>query len=243
MRTVAIVQARMGSTRLPGKVLQDIGGRTMLARVVEQASRAKLLDAVVVATTTGPADEAIVEECRSLRVPAFRGSEQDVLDRYHDAAHAHDADPVVRITSDCPLLDPDIVDEVISLFRREGPDYASNVTARTFPQGLDVEVFSRRALDRAWEDARQPYERVHVTPFIYQHGDRFRLATLKADRDYSGYRWTVDTPEDLTFVRNVYDRLGGHGRFGWRDVLSLLEREPRLTDINRGVRQKSLEEG
>ncbi len=243
MKTVAIVQARMGSTRLPGKVLQDIGGRTMLARVLERVGRAHLVDGLVVATTTGPEDEAILQECHRLRIPVHRGSAEDVLDRYHDAARVFDADPVVRITSDCPLLDPGVLDETVALFRRESPDYASNVTARSYPQGLDVEVIRRSALEAAWHAATKPYERVHVTPFIYRHQDRFRIATLRADADYSGYRWTVDTADDLAFVRAVYARLGGDGPFGWRAVLDLLAREPQLLEINRHVRQKALEEG
>lgn len=243
MKTLAIVQARMGSTRLPGKVLQDIGGKTMLARVLERAERSRLIDGVCVATTTGPEDDAIEEECRGLRVPVFRGSSEDVLDRYHRAARKFDADPVVRITSDCPLLDPDVLDDVVGLFRKETPDYASNVATRSFPQGLDVEVFRSAALEAAWREATKPFERVHVTPFIYQHPDRFRLATLRADADYSGNRWTVDTTDDMAFVRAVYARMGGDGRFGWRAILELLAREPQLADLNRHVRQKTLEEG
>lgn len=243
MKTVAIIQARMGSTRLPGKVLMDVGGSTMLARVVERTRRARGIDAVVVAATIDRRDDAILAECRSLDVPVTRGSEEDVLDRYHRAAAEHHADPVVRITSDCPLLEPAVLDQTLDAFREGHPDYASNVLERTFPQGLDVEVMRRDALERAWRAAKQPYERVHVTPYIYQHPDAFRLLAVRADGDYSGYRWTVDTAEDLAFVREIYSRLGRDGQFGWRDVLDLLRREPRLAEINRHVRQKSLEEG
>ena len=243
MTNVAIVQARMGSTRLPGKVLQDIAGRTMLARVVERASRCRSLDGVVVATTTGLEDDAIVEECRSVGVPVARGSREDVLDRYYRAAAERDADPIVRLTSDCPLLDPGVMGEVLDLFQKEGPDYASNVIVRTFPQGLDVEVVSRAALATAWREAKEPFERVHVTPFLYRHPERFRLANLTAGGDFSVHRWTVDEPRDLEFVRAVYARLGADGRFGWGEILDLLRREPGLLEINHGVRQKSLEEG
>ncbi len=243
MKPIAIIQARMGSTRLPGKVLMDIGGRSMLARVVERTRQSKCVDGTIVAATTNPQDEALVSECRNLAVPLFRGSEDDVLDRYYRAAIEHDADPVVRITSDCPLLDSQVVDQVVASFVETSPDYASNVTSRTFPLGLDVEVVSREALDRAWREADKSYERVHVTPYINRHPERFRLATVSAGQDYSGYRWTVDTPEDLAFVRAVYARLGRNGRFGWRDVLALVRREPGLIELNRGVRQKALEEG
>lgn len=243
MTAVAIVQARMGSTRLPGKVLMDIAGRTMLARVIERTRRARRVERVVVAATVDARDEPIVEECRRIDVPVVRGSEQDVLDRYHRAAEEYAADPVVRITSDCPLLEPTVVDQVLEAFQEERPDYASNVLERTFPQGLDVEVMGRETLERAWRTATQPYERVHVTPYIYQHPDSFRLLAVRADADYSRHRWTVDTAEDLAFVRQVYTKLGPDGRFGWQAILDLLEKEPKLSQINRHVRQKSLEEG
>lgn len=243
MKLVAIIQARMGSTRLPGKVLMDIGGRTMLARVVERARRARRVESVVVAATVDTRDDAIVEECRRLNVPMTRGSEEDVLDRYRRAAAEHQADPVVRITSDCPLLEPTVVDRVIQAFEEARPDYASNVLDRTFPQGLDVEVLRRDVLERAWRAAKQPYERAHVTPYIYQHPEAFRLIAVRADQDYSRFRWTVDTAEDLAFVREVYARLGPDGGFGWREVLDLLRKEPQLLELNRHVRQKSLEEG
>ena len=154
MKLIAIVQARMGSTRLPGKVLKDIHGRTMLARVVRRVGRSKLIDEVVVATTTEPDDKVIVEECELLGVSCFRGSEQDVLDRYYSTAKAFFADSIVRITSDCPLIDPDIIDKVIQAYLKEGPDYAGNSLVCTYPRGLDVEVFSMQALEKAWREAQ-----------------------------------------------------------------------------------------
>ena len=243
MRRVAIIQARMGSTRLPGKVLADIGGRTMLGRVVARARRASTLDEVVVATSTLPEDEAVAREAARLGAPVFRGSEQDVLDRYHEAAREFRADVVVRITSDCPLIEPEVVDRVGAEFARAAADYASNNMPQTYPRGLDVEVVTADALARAWREAREPYQRVHVTPYIYQHPELFRLLPVVAGRDYSGHRWTVDTPEDLAFVRAVYERLGDSDLVSWRDVLALLEREPELAGLNRHVRQKALEEG
>jgi len=154
MNVVAIIQARMGSTRLPGKVLLDLAGRTMLARVVRRVGRAALIDEVMVATADAPDDDAIVEECRRLRVPCFRGSEHDVLDRFHRAAIAHRADVVVRITADCPLIDPEVTDRVIRAFFDERPDYASNTLRRTYPRGLDTEVMTAAALVRASREAR-----------------------------------------------------------------------------------------
>ncbi len=243
MRTVAIVQAHMGSTRLPGKVLADIDGRTMISRVVERARRARRVDEVVVAATTNPSDAPLIEECARLRLPTFRGSEQDVLDRYVRCARERDADPVVRITSDCPLLDPGIVDRVVDAFHASPCDYASNVLERTFPQGLDVEVVSRLALERAALETREAWQRVHVTPYISRHPDRFRLVGVRAEADYSRFRWTVDTEDDLAFVREIYARFRPRTDFGWTEVLALLAREPKLVEINRHVRQKSAEEG
>lgn len=244
-RTVAVVQARSGSTRLPGKVMADLEGVSMLGRVLRRLSRAATLDAVVVATSDGPTDEAVAREAeRWTRHPAFRGSEEDVLSRYLGAARRHDADAVVRITADCPLIDPALVDRTVGRFLDERPDYASNSLRRTYPRGLDVEVVDRRALEAAGAEAEEDYERVHVTPFLYRHPERFSLlaVTAEGEEDHSHLRWTVDTAADLELVRRIYRHFGGRDDFGWREVLALVERRPELTQINRRVRQKSLEE-
>jgi spore coat polysaccharide biosynthesis protein SpsF len=243
MKVVAIIQARMGSTRLPGKVLRDIAGETMLARVVRRVQLARMPDAVVVATTLAPSDDAIVAECVRLGVPAFRGSEQDVLDRYWQATCTHQADVIVRITADCPLIDPRLVDYVVAAFLEGQPDYASNVLERTYPRGLDAEVMTLATLERAWREAEQTYQRAHVTPYIYQNPDRFRLLSVRADADYSAYRWTVDTPEDLAFVQAVYARLRDKPAAPWTVVLTLLTGEPDLAEMNRDIQQKALHEG
>lgn len=242
MNLVAIIQARMGSTRLPGKALRDICGRTMLARVVRRAGRSRLVDEVAVATTTEPEDIAIVDECRSLGVRYFRGSEQDVLDRYYRAAREFSADTVVRITSDCPLIDPEIIDLVVKAYLNNEPDYASNTLVGTYPRGLDVEVFSMKALEKAREEASMDYQHTHVTPYLYQNPGIFRLLSITDDEDYSRYRWTVDTQEDLDLVRTIYGKIGRDDDFSWRDVLALMKREPALAEINCHIRQKSLEE-
>ena len=242
MKVVAIIQARMGSTRLPGKVLLDLSGKTVLARVIERLRRAKSVDELLVATTDRPEDDAIVEACNRLSVASFRGQENDVLDRYHQAALSVDADVIVRITSDCPLIDPELVDQTVRTFTSEAADYASNCLDRRYPRGLDTEVIRAQALARAWREARQPYEREHVTPYLPEHSAQFKLASLIADADYSHHRWTVDTPEDLELVRAIYQRLGP-GEFLWRDVLTLLDREPVLVELNRGVPQKVLHTG
>lgn len=238
-RTVAIVQARMGSTRLPGKCLIDIGGQPMLARVVDRVSRAERIDAFVVATTTNAADDLLVRLCRDRGWEWFRGSESDLLDRYLGAATEHDAQIIVRITSDCPLVDPGVIDLVVDRLVEAGPaDYASNTLGRrTYPRGLDVEAFTREALLRAWEEDDEPGWREHVTPYVYRHPEVFRLVPIALERDLSGHRWTVDTAEDLKLVRRLYAHLPTDG-FDWTDVLALVESHPEWTRINAHVEQR-----
>jgi spore coat polysaccharide biosynthesis protein SpsF len=243
MKTLALIQARMASSRLPGKVLMKLGSGSVLARVVRRVQRARLVDEVVVATTIDSSDDSIVEECELEKVRVARGSEDDVLDRYYQAARELMASTVVRITADCPLIDPTLIDDVVLEFQRQLPDYASNTLVRTYPRGLDTEVFSIDALARAWQDARQPWERAHVTPFLYQHPEMFRLVSVCSDHDHSGCRWTLDTPEDYEFLREVYLCFEDRTDFSWRDVLDLLQREPRLSLINANSSQKDLHEG
>jgi glutamate-1-semialdehyde 2,1-aminomutase/spore coat polysaccharide biosynthesis protein SpsF len=231
----AIVQARMGSSRLPGKTLADVAGRPMLARLVERARRIDGVEAVIIATTEQPADDAIVAFATAAGLPVHRGSETDVLDRVHGAAARFGASVVVRITPDCPLLDPAVAGQVVRRFREAAGrlDYVSNTQPPTFPDGQDTEVFSFAALDTAWREARLGSEREHVTPFIWKQPQRFRLANVAHVPDLSHLRWTVDEPADLEFVRAVYRRLGAEQPFGLEDVLELLAREPALLDLNR----------
>ena len=243
MKVVAIVQARVGSTRLPGKVLLDLAGKSVLTRVLERLRRAETIDELLVATTDRLADNAIVEECQRHGVAVFRGQEDDVLDRYQRAAESCAAGVVVRITSDCPLIDSEVTDETVRKFLAVRPDYASNCLQRTYPRGLDTEVMAARALQQAWSEADQPYQRAHVTPYIYEHPEKFKLVSVTAEKDYSQHRWTVDTPEDLQLVRAIYQRLGWEGDFRWRDVLALLEARPELAELNRSVAQKALHLG
>jgi spore coat polysaccharide biosynthesis protein SpsF len=242
LKVVAIVQARMGSTRLPGKVLMDIAGKSMLARVVERLRLASTINEVLVATTDSPRDDDIVKECKACSVPVFRGDENDVLDRYFRAAQLSGAKIVVRVTSDCPLIDPEVTNKTVTAFLDASPDYAANTLTRTYPRGLDTEVMSFGVLSKAWQLARARYEREHVTPYIYEHPAEFKLLPVTGDADFSAHRWTVDTPEDLEFVRAIYARFDGQP-FQWRDVLNLLDREPWLTELNRSVAQKALHEG
>ena len=214
----------------------------MLARVVRRASRAKTLDGVVVACSTEPGDEAIVQECEQLGVGCFRGSDSDVLDRYYQTSRAFPSDVYVRITSDCPVIDPEVIDKVVRSFAEGGFDYASNTVQRTYPRGLDTEVFTGEGLARIWTEAKEPYQRVHVTPYFYQNPGLFKLGYVTQDVDQNEMRWTVDTPDDLRFVSAIYERLGGDDTFSWRDVLALLEREPELAAINQHVQQKKLQD-
>jgi spore coat polysaccharide biosynthesis protein SpsF len=241
MRVVAIIQARMGSTRLPGKVLLDLAGAPVLARVINRCQRATTLNEVVVATTIRSGDDAIIDLCRAQNWPSFRGLEDDVLDRYYHAAVQSQTDIVVRLTSDCPLIEPELIDLTVKRFLEDGAlDYVSNtLPPRTFPRGLDVEVFSFAALERAWREDANPGWREHVTPYIYYHPEKFRLLGIVNDTDLSDKRWTVDTPEDLALVSKIYEYYGDDS-FSWRQVLGLMAEHPDWEEINRHVVQKEV---
>ncbi len=243
MRIVTIVQARMGSSRLPGKVMLDLRGKTVLARVMHRLGQARLTGELVVATTYHPADDEIIAECNRIGVAVFRGEEKDVLDRYFRAAQQFRAEAIVRITSDCPLIDPEITDKTIQAFLDHHPDYASNALRRTYPRGLDTEVVSFDCLARTWKLAQKSYQRSHVTAYIYENPEQFHLLPVTGDQDCSGQRWTVDTPEDYAFISAIYQRVADPDRFRWREVLSMGESEPELLELNRNVLQKALQEG
>jgi spore coat polysaccharide biosynthesis protein SpsF len=234
----------MGSSRLPGKVLMDLAGQTVLERVARRIQCCKYVDEVVVATSILPVDDDIAATCRQIDVPVFRGSESDVLDRFLKAAYAHRADICVRITADCPLIDPGVSDEIIRCFGQANPpvDYASNKIPQSYPRGLDTEVFTLAATERAWQNASLPYEREHVTIYIYEHPDQFKLLSITSDVDRADWRWTLDTLEDLKFIRQIYARLGSATRFSWRDIIALLEQEPTLRNINQHIAQKPVHE-
>lgn len=241
MKTVAIIQARMGSTRLPGKVLQDLAGEPMLVRVVNRTRRARRIDEVVIATTDLPRDDELERLCASRRWLCHRGSEDDVLDRYYQAARRFGADVVVRITSDCPLIEPEVVDQVVSAYAAPPPvDYASNVLPeRTFPRGLDVEAFGFALLARLWRECRDPAAREHVTEQVFRTPGRFRVRNVTSPRDLSHWRWTVDTPDDLLLVRKIYEHFGGDA-FSWHEVLAVLAEHPEWRAINAHVEQKAV---
>jgi spore coat polysaccharide biosynthesis protein SpsF len=233
----------MGSSRLPGKILAELAGQPMLARCVARLGRAQMLDDLLVATTTSPVDDVTTGLCATRGWRCFRGSEDDVLDRYYQAARLQDTDVVVRVTADCPFIEPEIVDRVIREFSERQPDvdYASNVIPeRTYPRGLDVEVFTVRALERAWREDDSAAWREHVTEYIVRNPDRFRLHGVCHPENLSQWRWTVDTAEDLRLARLIYTAFG-HDLFSWRDVLALLAEHPEWAEINRDIRQKSVD--
>ncbi len=241
MKTAAFIQARMGSTRLPGKVLVDIAGQPALLRIVNRVRAAELVDTVVVLTSTSPDDDQIAELCAAAGVEFLRGSEQDVLGRFALAARAYDPDRVVRITGDCPLIDPAVIDDMVALLEQQ-PElrFASVATGavsaeagyRRYPDGLDAEAFPASVLLVAAAEASDPFEREHVTPFIWTRPERFPAAVLEADRDMGNERWTVDHPSDLALIRAIYERLDRPESFGHREISALLEREPALRTIN-----------
>jgi spore coat polysaccharide biosynthesis protein SpsF (cytidylyltransferase family) len=229
-----MLQARMGSTRLPGKVLAEIAGKPMLQQVVERVRRIPGTSHVLLATSMNAGNEPLIEMAASLGIASYAGSENDVLDRYYQAAKQIGADVIVRVTADCPLVDPHVSARVVSRFVDGGFDYVSNTNPPTYPDGLDTEVFSFAALERAWREASLPSEREHVTPFLWKNPSIFRIDNVQAERDMSGLRWTVDHPDDLTFVRSVYSRMAQKGvrDFGMPEVLALLAEEPELTGVN-----------
>jgi len=266
--TIAIIQARMGSSRLPGKVLLDIGGEPMLVRVIERARRAATLSGVMVATTDDPSDDSVVRLCQERGYAFYRGSVQDVLDRYYQGSHSQNADIIVRITADCPVIDPAVIDRtVLAYFGETLPqdevlsrrstslnlppapgsfDFTANRLPppfhRTYPIGLDVEVCSAFALDNAWEHAKEKHDREHVMPYLYETAGRFNVLLVNHETDLGSLRWTVDTPEDLELLRRIYAHFDNHDDFSWLDVLDLWRNKSELFEINASIRHKTLRE-
>lgn len=243
MSTVIIAQARMTSTRLPGKVLKTVLDKPLLSYFIERLRRATLADQVVIATTINASDEPIVDLCRTLQIGFTRGSEDDVLSRYFDAAVVTGADTIVRVTSDCPLIDPALVDETIRFFHEESAnfDYVSNSLETTYPLGMGVEVFSFRALQEAYSEGTEKADREHVTPFLYTHPERYLIGGIRFPRDLSKHRWTVDTPEDLALITRIIETLYPlKSDFNLADILELMVVHPDWPLINANIRQKKL---
>jgi spore coat polysaccharide biosynthesis protein SpsF len=262
-RVVAIIQGRMSSSRLPGKILADITGQPMLQRVFIRTSRAATVTETIFATTTDPSDDPVAEYCDFSGIPFTRGSLYDVLDRYYQTAKQAKADVVVRVTADCPIIDPTLIDDVVNtvVSDQSTVDFAANRLPppwnRTYPIGLDTEVCTFAVLERAWKAAKEPQHREHAMPYFYEGVDLttinrqlqtgvsprgFNIALLHHPTDFGDYRWTVDTPGDLEFIRQVYRRFNGRDDFSWKEVLDLVHNEPRLMEINAGVQHKTLKD-
>lgn len=260
-RVIAIIQGRMSSSRLPGKILAEIASQPMLQRVFLRTSRAANVTETIFATTTDPSDDPVAEYCDFSGIPFTRGSLFDVLDRYYQTAARAKADVVVRVTADCPVIDPALIDDVVNTLLNGEYDFAANRLPppfeRTYPIGLDVEVCTFAALKKAWKESTETFHREHVMPYFYEGVELttvnrrlqtgvsprgFRVALLNHTTDFGDYRWTVDTPEDLEFIRQVYSRFGGRGDFSWKDVLALVHNEPELMQINANVKHKTLKD-
>jgi spore coat polysaccharide biosynthesis protein SpsF len=277
-RVIAIIQGRMTSSRLPGKILADIAGQPMLQRVFIRTSRSASVSQTIFATTTDPSDDSVAEYCDFSGIPCTRGSLFDVLDRFYQTAKQAKADVVVRITADCPIIDPALIDDVVKVVMGNWVngnweyDFAANRLpppwGRTYPIGLDTEVCTFAALERAWREAKEPHHREHVMPYFYegaqfeskvkgrksdlrpltfdlQQGKSprgFNIALLHHPTDFGDYRWTVDTAEDLEFIRQVYSHFAGRDDFTWKEVLDLVHDKPELMKINAGVRHKTLKD-
>ena len=241
MRTVGIVQARMTSTRLPGKILMPVLGKPLLAYELERLKRVPSLHVLMVATTVNATDDPVVDLCKRLGVPTYRGSEHDVLSRYYEAATEQRADAVVRFTADCPLIDPELSESVIRhyLDNADSLDYCA-VNVSTYPRGMDTEAFSMKALKEAFEQGHEESDREHVTNYIHTRRDTFRIWTKQSGRDWGKFRLTVDTPEDFALIQEIIERLYPRNQnFSLADILKLLEEDPSLAAINGEIRQKT----
>jgi spore coat polysaccharide biosynthesis protein SpsF len=261
LKVVAIIQGRMSSSRLPGKILADIARQPMLQRVFIRTSRSATVNETIFATTTDSSDDPVAEYCDFSGIPFTRGSQFDVLDRYYQAAKGATADIVVRITADCPVIDPNLIDDVVNTLLEDEYDFVCNRLPppyhRTYPIGLDVEACTFKVLEKAWKEAKEPKHREHAMPYLYEGVELtainrqlqtgisprgFKVALLHHPTDFGEYRWTVDTPEDLEFMRQIYKRFNGRDDFSWKEVLDLVHDNPKLMEINSGVQHKTLKD-
>ena len=247
MDVVAVIQARVGSTRLPKKVLLRLEGKTVLEHVISRVEASKKIDQIIVATTTAAEDQVIADLCKRIGIHVYRGSENDVLDRYYQAVLPFKPNHIVRITADCPLMDPKVIDWVVTCHLNKKADYTANIFKETFPDGLDVEAFTFETLKRAWEEAALASEREHVTPFIRKRKDLFKQENIECGVNLGGKRWTLDNQEDFEFIKAVYEALySNNPLFSMEEVLMFLEQNPEIEIINSHITrnegyQKSLE--
>lgn len=242
-KVVCIIQARIGSTRLPAKVLRELCGKPMLAHVIQRVKEARTVDEIIIATTTNESDDAIVKLAASMKIKAFRGSEQDVLSRYLGAARETGADIVIRITSDCPLIDPDTVDAAVRFFIDNDFDYIQACSETGFPRGLDTEVFTFKALEKVGETARESSYREHVTLYMYRHPEEFRIGFCNAPKELNHPEWRlcVDEINDFSLIEEIYKALYKEPDIiAMSEVAELLEKQTELLEINRDVKQKTV---
>lgn len=242
MNVVGIIQARMTSTRLPGKVLKEINNKPLIEYEINRLKKARQIDQLVIATTINNEDDSIVEFCEKHNLKYFRGSEKDVLSRYYETAKTYNADIVVRLTSDCPIIDPTVVDDVITTFINNEFDYVSNTLKRTYPRGMDTEVFTFNALEKAFQSAKETFEKEHVTPYIYLNPETFNLYSVEYSTDESMHRWTVDTIEDFLLIEKIIKNFNySLNNFSMEDVLIYLNENPEIKKINEDIKQKRIE--
>lgn len=247
MKVVCLVQARVGSTRLPGKILKEICGKTILHHEIDRLKKCKEIDEIVIATTDKEDDDKIVNEAKKLSVKYFRGSENDVLSRFYYAAKENNADIIVRVTSDCPCIDFEILDKMLIYFKdkykEKQVDYLSNTIKRTYPRGYDIEIFTFSALEKSYINAEKEYEREHVTPYIYDKTNNFLKLSFENKEDYSEYRVTLDTIEDFIVIKNIFENLYyKNPYFKLNDVVQYLNNNLHIVDINKHIEQKKLGE-
>ena len=224
-KVLAIVQARVGSTRLPGKVLKEVNGKPLMEILLNRLSEAKKIDKIVVATSVNKENDHLAKVVGKLGFDVFRGSEEDVLDRYYKAASEYSPLSVVRVTGDCPLIDANLVDRVIRKFQNTDVDYASNTMPRTYPDGLDLSIFSFETLKITWRQAKTKHDREHVTSFM-RNPKRFKISSVMNEVDYSKERWTIDEPEDFKVLCKIFNHFKPDFLFSWLEVIELQSRFP-----------------
>jgi len=238
MNVIVIIQDRMGSTRLPGKALLPLGGKPAIQHVIERAKLIPGTSQVIIATSISPIDDPLAQFCDSIDVPVFRGSENDVLDRYYKTAILYKADVIMRITGDCPLIDPVESGKVIEKFFETGVDYVSNTNPPMLPDGLDTEIFSIATLNKAWENAKKKSEREHVTLYIYSSPSEFKIGSVLYQEDLSRYRFTLDEADDYTFLQEVFTILKKKGQFGYlNENMQILKENPDILKINNHIQR------
>jgi len=234
-KITVLIQARTGSSRLPEKVLAEIEGRQLVWHVINRVKKIKSVQQVVLITTTKKNDKILLDLAQKNNIMGFSGDEFDVLDRHYQCAKKMNADPIIRITSDCPLIDPYLVEEILQFFLENNYDYVSNVIPPTYPDGLDTEIFTFKTLEKAANEAKLLSEREHVTPYISKNPSKFKLYNYKNNKDFSHLRWTVDKDVDLEFVKQIYSKMKPRTIFSMNDILKILKKNPELLEINNNI--------